>query len=83
MRNEIYDSFQSHMIDADRPTFVRTQTLVLDCLKIIMGERSKTVPSQTTVVLETEGSNLEEDESEGIILCFQVKLLFSMRGDKL
>jgi hypothetical protein len=38
------------MIDADRQTFVRAQTLVLDCLKIITGETSKTVPSQTTVV---------------------------------
>jgi hypothetical protein len=69
MINEIYNCFQSHMVDADTPTFFRAKTLVLDCLKIILGETNKTVPSQTIVVLETEGSNQEEDENEGIILC--------------
>ncbi|CAM0912141.1 unnamed protein product [Alopecurus aequalis] len=62
VKNQIFDAFQSHMIDADSKTYTRAQLLVMDLLNIIVSEGVSKLSSETTVLI-TQDSIKESDEA--------------------
>lgn len=67
VKDDIFNSFQSHMVDADKESYSNAQKLVIDFLKIIIGEGSSKPMSETTELLETQDSTHELDVEQDLI----------------
>jgi len=68
VKDEIFQSFQSHMIHSNKETYANVQTLVVDILNIILSEGITKPNSETTQLLETQGSTHETDVEQGIFI---------------
>ncbi|KAM0915263.1 hypothetical protein ACQ4PT_010969 [Festuca glaucescens] len=65
LKNDIFQCFQSHMIDVDIENVSRAQSLLLDCLGMIINESINKPLSQTTEIVQTQSSKHEADDGQG------------------